>query len=990
MATTEPTINVHLAELLAQTRSLWRAEGVVRSENTEVLEGSGKRPDILVAELNVSPVVIETEIIPATGVENDAIQRLGETLLPSGRHILSSLAVKMPKRLRNRSGTSLREDIATAQDFEVAVFTGESSEEFSRWPQNGWLHCNIVDLSILIQSASVPPKLVEEAANKLVSGVSEAAALLTEISNSHPGAIEKICEELHQENQVQTHRMAMTILVNALVFHESIAGGPGKLADILTLDELSGNSKGPGKSVLTREWRKILKINYWPIFDISRRILEVIPANAAKGLIEQLVKTANELLDNNLMRSHDLTGAVFQRLIIDRKFLAAFYTHPASAALLVGLAISPERTPANGSWSNPVDITSLRVADLACGTGTLLSTAYRRIGQLHEAAGGNSESLHSSMMAKALIGYDVYPSAAHLTASMLAGAHPTVRYEEGSVFAVKYGPLEHDTYALGSLNLLNSQLKMQTVAVTTQAQSMGGRDYNETEDRATLPHWSCDLIVMNPPFTRDTSHEGDKKEAPNPMFAAFNITAEQQREMARFAEQLLKGTSWNGNAGEGSAFLALADRKLDNNGTLAIVMPLSLMAGDSWESSRQLLRKSYGELTLISIAAAKDSEISFSADTDMGECLVIGQKANTNNSRATFVVLNERPSSPIVGSITAAQIRTLQKEHMRKLEDGPMGGSLLHFGDDIIGYAIDAPLPIKGPWNLARIKDGVLAQIAYQMASENIVWLGGMRKEDSIPISIATVSAIGQIGPIARDINEVSRNGKIRGPFKIEAIRTNSAPTYPVLWAHNAQRERCMEFEADSEGFIHRGRSPEEERFVQDKAMRIWNTASHCHSNVDFRFNSQSTGMQFTPVKTIGGRAWPSIKLASIEQEKALVLWSNSSLGFLLRWWHANRQVAGRGSIGVSSLALLPVLDVTSLSKRALSNAVTIFDELKHQELRPINEINQDTVRADIDSRLAMEVLGFPPELASPDGPLGLLRRKLALEPSITGSKPLS
>ena len=37
------------------------------------------------------------------------------------------------------------------------------------------------------------------------------------------------------------------------------------------------------------------------------------------------------------MRSHDLTGAVFQQLIVDRKFLAAYYTTPASAALVAML-----------------------------------------------------------------------------------------------------------------------------------------------------------------------------------------------------------------------------------------------------------------------------------------------------------------------------------------------------------------------------------------------------------------------------------------------------------------------------------------------------------------------------------------------------------------------------------------------------------------------------------------------------------------------------
>ena len=84
--------------------------------------------------------------------------------------------------------------------------------------------------------------------------------------------------------------------------------------------------------------------------------------------------------------------------------------------------------------------------------------------------------------------------------------------------------------------------------------------------------------------------------------------------------------------------------------------------------------------------------------------------------------------------------------------------------------------------------------------------------------------------------------------------------------------------------------TPEEQTIVDRKVENIWDTASHCHFNRDFRFNSQSTGMQFTPRKTIGGRAWLSISLSSVDQEKALVVWANTSLGLLLHWWHANKQ----------------------------------------------------------------------------------------------------
>jgi hypothetical protein len=110
MATTEPTINDAIAEVLKETRSLWRFKGVVRSENVDVLKGAGKKPDILVTERDVSPVIVETEILPAASVESDAKQRLGQKL-PFGRLILSSLAVRLPLRLREFSGQTLKNEI---------------------------------------------------------------------------------------------------------------------------------------------------------------------------------------------------------------------------------------------------------------------------------------------------------------------------------------------------------------------------------------------------------------------------------------------------------------------------------------------------------------------------------------------------------------------------------------------------------------------------------------------------------------------------------------------------------------------------------------------------------------------------------------------------------------------------------------------------------------------------------------------------------------
>ena len=416
------------------------------------------------------------------------------------------------------------------------------------------------------------------------------------------------------------------------------------------------------------------------------------------------------------MRSHDLTGAVFQSLIVDRKFLAAYYTTPAAAALLAALALDAQETPSGQPWSDIEALEALRIADFACGTGTLLSTAYQRVGQLHELAGGDAEALHPHMMAASLVGCDVLPAATHLTASMLAGAHPTTKYTQSSILTVVFGKQDDGRMALGSLDLLDPQGEFDIVAITAKA--AGGLGETDQLTWRALPHSSFDLLIMNPPFVRNTGHEWRKLGVPNPMFAAFKISQADQKQMAKRVKRLTEGTSAHGNAGEASIFLVLANSKLKPNGSIALVMPVSLLLGDAWDKSRRVLADGYHDLILVSIAGAADDESAFSADTDIGECLVVGRRAPEGSSRATFVVLYERPKYPMLGANIANEIRRLiAVEGLRRLEDGPVGGTPIHFGDDRVGYAVDAPLPSAGEWSPVRVADVSLAQAAWQLTA---------------------------------------------------------------------------------------------------------------------------------------------------------------------------------------------------------------------------------------------------------------------------------
>ncbi len=987
MATTEHTINDTIAELLRMTRYVWRDTNVVRSETTQLLAGSkSRRPDILIAEPHTAPVVIETEVLPAVSVETEALSRLRESLTGSGHAILSSIALRLPQRLRETYGHALKRAIKTANDLDFALYTVKNEKEHTRHPNSGWLSGGIHDLSLLIQSATIPPILIDEAANILEIGVNQAAGLLDEFATSHPRAIHIIADELQQQDSTQTRRMATTILANAFMFHENLARGPGDLAEVRSLDELKSVPLGLSKSDILDEWRKILQVNYWPIFDISRRILQVIPSVNSGDFIDQLARTAQALVRRNLMRSHDLTGTVFQKLIADRKFLAAFYTKPASAALLVGLAISEDNLLRDGQWSKLDAVASLRIADFACGTGTLLSTAYQRISQIHELHGGDSAAIHPDMMERALVGCDILPAATHLTASMLSGAHPTITYEGSAIFTQPYGLQEDGKIALGSIDLLRDMALLEGSQITAKA--LEGRGESEKDTWRFVPHVSFDLVIMNPPFTRATNHERRIPDTPNPNFAAFGSSAEEQNAMSNAARKLTTGTIAHGNAGEASVFLALADRKLAKNGMLAMVMPLTLLTGSSWEKCRIRLTESYEDLILISIAGSDSKSMSFSADTGMAECLVIGKRNGKRQSRATFVVLYEAPNYPIHSLKIAEQIRQMMSDRvLRGLEESPSGGSAIYFGNEVVGQAIDAPLPRSGSWNLARIVDLSLAQSAYQMANRKRIWLPSQQSSDSIEIQVKTIADIGKTGPYHLDVSKRYRNGKIRGPFEIQNLQGDIVPTYPILWAHDADRERTMLFEADREGIPFRADSMAEQSVVENKVAQVAQTASHCHSNLDFQFNAQSTSMQFTSRKTIGGRAWISIQLPTAEHEKTLVLWNNTTLGLLMYWWHSSKQQAARGILTKTTLQTLPVLDVTALDSEQLQRAAQIFDETCQLPLKPLHELDSDENRKTLDRRFYVEVLGLPDSILADGGPLDILRQKLCREPSIRGSK---
>ena len=931
----------------------------VRAEHTQVVEGQpALRPDIIITDSQRSPVVVEAEYLPAYTAEDEAKARLGLPVVGDTRVVEAAIALRYP------------EDLESASDIAEALKAARSEycvhyKDGGRFPASGWISGGASDLADLIRLVSVSESEVDAATDILEQGIDRAVAVLDDVGSLRPRIAQEIERLLGMPDPAAARRMACAIVANALIFHERIAGMRTD-ADVQPLNLLWGTAADNPQSKISAAWDDILQINYWAIFAIARDIVNQLPAYDAAQILDRLRDTAQSINAGGAIFAHDLTGRIFQRLIADRKYLATFYTRPESAALLARLAVAK----LNGiDWADANAIGKLRVADFTCGTGALLSAVYEQFAVRHERAGGVPTALHKAMMEDVLYGCDVMPSAIHISGATLSGIQPGLGFDLSRLYAMPYGRQADGSIQIGSLELLQSSSVMTLFNMNDPARRTGSRG-EETASQVPVefPDESFDLVIMNPPFTRSTNHGGAHHDVVNPAFAAFGAPAADQTRMGDRLNRLGSDNCYHGNAGLASAFAAVANRKLRPGGVFAFVLPLVAAAGQSWDKFRRMLAAEYADISVISIAAANFDSISFSADTGLGECLIIARKRvgdEPKAQRAQFTSLRQRPQDIAQASIVATAM--LNNPDVRKIEDGPYGGEPLSLGAEKIGETLDMPQSADGKLSAVRLYDAAVAQTAYSL-TQSTLWLPA--QPQPLELKMARLGSVGKRGLVSRDIIEPPT----RGPF--DKIEPSATATYPALWNHNARKETRIICEPDSQLQVRRG--------LEDKAAAVWNTASRVHHNVEFGFASQPLCVAITEFPSIGGRAWPNIQFADARFDYAFALWGNSTLGILMHWWHASLQHAGRGAISIRAAESLPILDLRALTDAQLATAQEIFDEFRELELQPAYLADADANRALLDWRVVCDMLGFDDSVY--EG-VRMLAAKWCAEPSVHGGK---
>ena len=957
----EPSANNELGDLLRAMLSRCQ----VRSENTQLIEGrAGLQLDNLITAADRAPVVVEAEYEAAGTAEGDAAARLGLRVVGEVHPIEAAIALRYPDAVR--FADHLRDALNAARLSYAVLY-----QDGSRFPEAGWLEGSVADLADLIRLVSVPQDAVDRAANAMEQGIERAAVVLNRMAEQRPNITPAIARLLGLSDVPQTRRMAGAIIANAMLFHQRIAGRHDTVKPLRLV--CGPNVANPQDETLAA-WEAVLGINYWAIFAIAKDILEQLPARDAALMLSELYGTAQEIEAADVVHAHDLTGQIFQRLISDRKYLATFYTLPASAALLARLAVSK----LDGvNWADPDAIGNLRIADLACGTGALLSAVYEQIATRHETAGGDPAGLHTAMMEDVLYGCDVMPSAIHITGSTLSGIQPNVQFGQSRLYTLPYGRQQDGTVAIGSLELLQRS-DTQTLFNTNDPALRTGSVGEETaaQINVDVPDADFDLVIMNPPFTRNTNKSTPYADTFAGAFAAFGSTTADQQAMADRMRVLRKDTCYHGHAGMSSAFAALADRKLKPGGVLALVLPLSMAVGFSWQAFRQLLVSNYTDIEVLSIAA-NGKEMSFSSDTGMADCLIIARKlphpresGNTGQAAIRFVSLRHRPDDFIAASAISRAI--LDTNEPRNIQDGPYGGTHLTVGDELTGEILEAPSSGDDTnWGGVRILDYSLSQTAHALAQSDL-WLPGSFAPARL--NVAPLIQMSKMGFHHLDITGLPSSGIPQGPF--DKIPPSATATYPSLWNHNAKKETRIICQPDSQMQVRQG--------MENKAAEVWATASRAHLNLDFRFNSQPLAAAFTEQESIGGRAWPNVCFDDKRFDCIFAIWSNSTLGLLVHWWHSNRQVAGRGITTIRAAESLPVLDFRTLTEAQLATARTIFDEFRDRELRPAYLADADANRALLDRRVICDLLGFDEDTYRA---VRRLAAKWCAEPSVHGGK---
>ncbi len=766
--------------------------------------------------------------------------------------------------------------------------------------------------------------------------------------------VKDIIAQTDQENdREKALRIGCLVVFNALAFHLRLAYDN---EDVSTVAEAWRD----GIKGLFGAWRYICdNIGYRPVFDLASGILDILvdgPEELHEPAISPLLKAVE---DTNKLEGHDLSGRLFHTLLTDAKFTGAYYTSVPAATLLTRLVF--HNWPQGVDWRDHEFPASLNVADIACGTGTLLMAVAAEAERRHTEVGGrHAPELHKAMVEQALHGYDVQLSAVHFAATSLAMLNPDIRFDRINLYVMPLGA-DGDDIALGSLDFLGESQAAVQYSLSPDAMGNAGRTIRDVgrvygggpngeqqESLATLP--DLDLAIMNPPFTRSVGG--------NLLFGSLPAT--ERRRLQNELSRRLRSRQGTATAGLGAAFVAAASPKLrPGEGRLALVLPATVCTGPSWQQTRALIEHDF---TLDMVIVSHDPRRwNFSDSTDLSEALLIATRrplanGERNDHRTTFVSLWRNPDGVLDAHRIAQAITDTVPANIEAA-----GSSLLDVDGRHAGEIVSMPESqfAGGKWAGVQFARADLTRSALCLLNDGEAWVPGEPTVGEIPL--CPLGEIGQIGPDRR---------RLVDGFE----RTNAQTAYPMVEGHDTEQRKSLVCYPDAYlsplAVPKGGQRP-------GYGDHLWQQAGRLLVSERLRLDTARMVAMRADTRVLSNVWWP-VQMDEIAKEKALTLWLNSSLGLLTILSQRTSTEGGWVAMKKADLELLPVLDVTAVSAEPLQALADLFDSLTDDEFQRLPAMADCSARQRLDDGLS-QILGLPN--------LDPLRRLLASEPVVSNRR---
>ncbi len=661
-------------------------------------------------------------------------------------------------------------------------------------------------------------------------------------------------------------------------------------------------------------WNLILALDYKPIFETGRAALYSCPNDPAyTAAIRDSARAALAVARTIAGLRHDLLGRIFHTVLDTARYDGSFYTTTAAATLLATLAIDEEMC----DWQDAEAIARLRIIDPACGTGTLLMAAAERIRDLAP------QSLDDEVVAAALIeqilcGYDINLTATHMAATTLGLLSPTTQFRNMKIGRAFLGVDGFGEAYLGSLEFLERQPWLIPWPKSVQAVSQieTGEEIAQAEQ--------ADLVIMNPPFTRDSlRHDQFSREEERKIKA---------REKALFANKPVH-LSHNGGA-----FLYLADfLAKDGNGTVAAILPLVGATNYSTEEIRKYLAEQFHIETIVT---SHDPErIYFSENTNIGEMLLICRRwpVDRGPKPPTRVInLAENPASPSA-AISAAHA----------IKDGTVAaqgtGTVQEWPEEKIA---------AGDWSAVQFLSPYLC-----------VTFAALKNGDLFPsISLGRISKIGPAGQRIRD-------AFVKSTMPDELGRV-------ALWQHDTETTQSMAARADTHIIAKSGKAHLAKKYWQQRSTlflphRLFLPTARVAT---VRLSTPVLGSLWTPCRL-------AVWLDSLpESEKALCIYFNSSVGLLSILGDRTNKKPTYPQFSLDDLRKLVVPDFAVIGEDAVAALAEIYDAYARDVLLPLPQMYECPVRRALDDAV-IAALDLDEETVA------TIRCSLAAEPSVTGRR---